>query len=178
MDPRRNSPKVADCTAGLVRHAPTRRTPADWTPTQRLKNLAICLGVRAAIKLADRLPPCLLFALGRACGLAAYQLLPQARATAHANLTRIMPLEAERLKMLCFVRLGENLATTLVLRRPGVRALDLVHLPQQTRELMTATLAEGRGAIFVSAHLGPFELVAAAFAELGHRPAIVVRESR
>jgi KDO2-lipid IV(A) lauroyltransferase len=31
--------------------------------------------------------------------------------------------------------------------------------------------------VFVSAHLGPFELVAAAVAELGHRPAVVVRES-
>jgi KDO2-lipid IV(A) lauroyltransferase len=38
-------------------------------------------------------------------------------------------------------------------------------------------LSEGRGAVFISAHLGPFELLPAAIAELGVCPAIVVRES-
>jgi KDO2-lipid IV(A) lauroyltransferase len=64
-----------------------------------------------------------------------------------------------------------------LLRREKLCALDLLEVPPEAASLLAAALAEGRGAIVVSAHLGPFEVLAAAVAELGHRPAVVVRES-
>jgi lauroyl/myristoyl acyltransferase len=73
--------------------------------------------------------------------------------------------------------IGENAALCLLLRRQGVRALDWVEVHDDDRIAFERVLARGRGAIFVSAHVGPFELLPAAVAELGLRPAIVVRES-
>lgn len=58
-----------------------------------------------------------------------------------------------------------------------MRALDTVFVSDAARSVFAETLAAGRGAVFVSAHVGPFEAIAAAVAELGLRPAIVVRES-
>lgn len=50
-------------------------------------------------------------------------------------------------------------------------------LGDESHAALQRALAVGRGVVFVSAHLGPFELVAAMIAELGYRPAIVVRQS-
>ena len=154
------------------------RTGQAWTLLQRLKNHAIFLGVRGLLPLLDRLPQTLLLALGRATGLVAYALARRPRATAHANLALVLPQrDTGELARSCFRRAGENLALSLMLRRRRLRALDLVVVPPESRAVLGRSLAEGRGAVFVSAHLGPFELVAAVVAELGYQPAVVVRES-
>jgi len=160
------------------RDARDARTGKPWGLGQRLKNDALYLGVRAALRIVDRLPARLLLALGRGLGWAAYWLCPALRATARRNVTLALPERSESgLARGCFVRAGENLATSLLLRRARCRALELVQVGAPELALLRETLAEGRGAVFVSAHLGPFELVAAAVAELGYRPAVVVRES-
>ena len=76
-----------------------------------------------------------------------------------------------------FRRLGENLGLCLLLRRPEWQALSCVEVSERARTELSNALAAGRGVVFLTPHLGPYELVAAAVAELGHQPAIVVRES-
>jgi KDO2-lipid IV(A) lauroyltransferase len=66
---------------------------------------------------------------------------------------------------------------SLLLRRTGLEANTLVSIDADAEELLRDVLGRGAGCVFVSAHIGPFEAVAAAVAELGFHPAIVVRES-
>ncbi len=154
------------------------RTGQPWTPGQRLKNDLIFWTVRALLWCADRIPPGALLASCRVGGRLTHALLHRLRATARENLRRALPhADSASLARESFVHAGENLGLTLLLRRPSLRAPALVEAAPDAARLLRDTLAEGRGAVFISAHLGPFEWIAATIAELGHRPAIVVRES-
>jgi KDO2-lipid IV(A) lauroyltransferase len=155
-----------------------RRLGESWTLGQWTKNTLIYWAVCSALGLADALPPGLLLALGRWLGQAAYMLLGRHRRTAERAIRVVLEeTNPRRVTRACFAALGQNLAVTLLLRRPEVRAAECVLLPPESRGQLEAALSEGRGLVFVSAHLGPFELVAATVAELGFRPAVVVRES-
>jgi Kdo2-lipid IVA lauroyltransferase/acyltransferase len=158
--------------------ASSARAGEVWTTGQRVKNDAIHVVLRVALRCADRTPARWLLALGRALGWITHLTCGSLRDRARENLALALPgRPSAELARASFVRAGENLARCLLLRRPEVHALDFVHVPEDSRAVLTATLAEGRGAVFVSAHLGPFELLAAALAELGLHPAVVVRES-
>ncbi len=154
------------------------RRGGHWSRRQRVKNALIRLAIRAALGVADRMPHALLSLSCRLLGHAAWALAPALRRQAIDAVADALPdANARAVASASFGNAGENLATTLLLRRRAVRALDLIEVPAEAEALLAATLAEGNGAVFVSAHLGPFEVVAAAIAELGHRPVAVVRES-
>lgn len=150
------------------------RAGGRWSLAQAAKNAAIRLAIRALLALADRLPARVLFALCRGAAgwvrLAAPSLERRARDRARAALPEA---EARRVARECFVNAGTSLAISLLLRRPGVRASSFVRIGEAAKR----ELADAAGAVVVSAHLGPFELVAPAVAELGLPTAIVVRES-
>lgn len=157
---------------------PDVRTGGRWTARQRLKNALIRGAIRGALALADRLPERWLLGAGRALGAVASLALRRARRLAENNIALALPeANARALARRAFVSAGENLACSLLLRRPATRALDWVEVDERSQATLDAALAEGRGAVFVSAHLGAFELLPAALAELGYRPAVVVRES-
>jgi KDO2-lipid IV(A) lauroyltransferase len=173
-------PRVSRPEPGLVKPLAARdaRTGLDWTRRQRLKNDVVYLLVRVLLALADRLPPRLLLGLGRVAGRAAHDLLPALRTEAHHNLRLALPrCDARHLARLSFQQAGENLALTVLLRRRSPAALQLVDIPSESEATLRGALGQGRGVVFVSAHLGPFELIPAALAELGYAPAVVVRES-
>jgi Kdo2-lipid IVA lauroyltransferase/acyltransferase len=154
------------------------RTGGRWTRAQRVKNFVLYVLLRLALSLADRLPRNALLALGRAAGLVAHGLFAASRRSAEQNVRHgLSGCEPEAMVKACFVRAGENLMTCLLLRRPCVRALDLIDVPDEARARIELALADGRGAVFVSAHLGPFEAIAAAVTELGYPSTVVVRES-
>ncbi len=155
-----------------------RREGGTWTLAQRVKNTFLYWVVRAALPCADMLPARLLIGLGRTVGQVAYLLLGRHRRAAERAIRAVLDeTNPRRLGRACFVKIGENLAVTLLLRRPEVRSADYVTIPPDSRELLRSALSRGRGMVFLSAHLGPFELIAARVAELGYLPAVVVRES-
>jgi KDO2-lipid IV(A) lauroyltransferase len=153
------------------------RFGGDWSASQRAKNALIALSVAAALRVVDRVPRRWLLAMGRAAGRTIRRLAGRSREQARNALANALSGDSSSIARSCFDHAGENLATSLLLRRTQVRALDLVEVPQSTAETFRAALAHGRGVVFVSAHVGPFEAFAAAVAELGLRPAVVVRES-
>lgn len=166
--------------AGLPQLAQSRdlRSGGRWTPLQSAKNALIRSAIRILIAIADRLPEAWLVSLGSAAGRVAARLLPSRREVVERNLARIVEAEATpALARSCFENAGRNLALCLLARRPGVRVLDRVHVCQTALDVLDGALATGKGVVFVSAHLGPFEWVAAAIAELGYRASVVVRES-
>jgi Kdo2-lipid IVA lauroyltransferase/acyltransferase len=154
------------------------RVGGRWSPGQRLKNALIRGLVVALLAVADRLPASWLLAIGRVLGEIAYHVHHAGRARALEALALARP-ERDRaaLARASFRHAGQSLGECLLLRRPDVRALDLVDVDDDCRALLRRVLGPGTGALVVSAHLGPFELVPAAIAELGERPAVVVRES-
>ncbi len=148
-----------------------------WTRAQTAKNSLIVLLVRAALMIVDRVPAPLLLLLGRYVGWLIARI-PRNRRVAESNAAYCFaPREAGRVARTSFVRAGENVALSLLLRRPTVRASDVVAMSEPACATLANALARGAGLVFVSAHAGPFEFVAARIAELGRPAAIVVRES-
>jgi KDO2-lipid IV(A) lauroyltransferase len=154
------------------------RSGGTWTRAQALKNALIRCAVKALLFGLDRLPAAWLRALLRRTSGAMRRCLRGTLRAAQSHAALALPArQREEVVRACFERAGDNLALSLLLRRPAVRALDWVRVAPEVRAAFDDVLARGKGAIFVSAHLGPYELVAAAIAELGYEPAIVVRES-
>jgi KDO2-lipid IV(A) lauroyltransferase len=154
------------------------RTGRRWGFAQALKNQLIYALVRVLLAAADRLPERLLLAVGRGLGLLAHRVLGRTRRLTRAHLLAACPNEnVTALARSAFRNAGENLSRTLLLRRRDFRAREHVHVGEEARAVLEGALAEGRGVVFVSAHLGPFEWLAAAMAEHGYQPVILVRES-
>lgn len=149
-----------------------------WTLRQAAKNFVLACVLRAGFRIADRLPETWLVSLCRLSGHIAGRILraPSARAR-RATATALPEPQASRVARACFAQAGEHLGLSLLLRRPGARPSRWVRLPETARRTLAQALERGSGAVFVSAHLGPFELLAAAIAEQGFRPSVVVRES-
>jgi KDO2-lipid IV(A) lauroyltransferase len=155
------------------------RTGGEWTRLQRAKNDLI-YGLAVLILWASRgLPLRTLRALGRGVGTAAHAVARKSRQTAMANVTRVFPEmgEAARRSLVrrSFVTMGELLADAVALLRP--RGGPLLVLTSDARALIEDALREGRGVVFASAHLGPWERLAASLVAAGVPLATLARES-
>jgi KDO2-lipid IV(A) lauroyltransferase len=151
-----------------------------WTLLQRAKNDAIWLLASLALDAARRLPPPTLLRLGRLLGQAAHLLVPRARDTARSNVARVFPrMEPEARRQLvrrCFIALGELLAETVAMLHTDTSPPPLP-LCDEARAVIDRARAEGRGVVFASAHLGPWERVAASLVAAGVPLVALVRES-
>jgi Kdo2-lipid IVA lauroyltransferase/acyltransferase len=85
--------------------------------------------------------------------------------------------DAVRRVRAAFLTLAATLADTLALFDPRERAGRTLTIDPASREVFRAALAEGRGVVFVSAHLGSWERMAALLVEEGFPVATVARES-
>jgi KDO2-lipid IV(A) lauroyltransferase len=150
-----------------------------WSFVQRLKNDAIFVVVAGALFIAERLPARLLRAVGPLLGLLVWAVAPRLRRLALANVRRALPSVDDAARP-AFVRrvfrelgsfLGEAIAT-LDPRRP---ISPLPFLPG-SREVLEDAIAEDRGVVFASAHLGPWERVAASLVAAGIPLTVVARE--
>ncbi len=155
------------------------RTGGVWTRRQRAKNDLI-FGLSVLALAASRaLPLRALRALGRGLGAAAHALAGGARRTALANVRLVFPEmdEAARRAFVrrSFVTMGELLADAVALLRP--RGGPLLVVTPDARALIDEALREGRGVVFASAHLGPWERVAASLVAAGVPLTTLARES-
>jgi KDO2-lipid IV(A) lauroyltransferase len=155
-----------------------RRFGENWTRAQSLKNGLIRGALRGLLFVLDRLPRAWLPTLCSFAGKLAHHLLGEARRRAWGRIATLLPgRNAHRVVRACFENAGKNLGLCLLLRRPGVRAAEFVTLSLASREALERALARGRGALVVSAHIGPFEMIPALLVEHGFSPSVVVRES-
>ena len=149
-----------------------------WTRAQAIKNAMLYALARAAIAIASALPARVVRALGRGLGLFAYAVLARPRRIAFANLARVFPERAPEdrraIARRAYVTLGGHLGDTVALLR-GDRS-RLVVAEAAVRTLQDAR-AEGNGVVFASAHLGPWEAVAAALVAHGVPLTTLARES-
>jgi KDO2-lipid IV(A) lauroyltransferase len=138
------------------------RTGGTWSAAQRLKNDAIWLAASLALGGLGALPPGALSAAGRGLGRVAHLLAADPRRTARANVARIFPdlgaAERDALVHRSFVTLGGLLGETVASLRGE---LTMLHVTDEARATLAEAMGDGRGVVFPSAHLGPWEHVAA-----------------
>lgn len=134
-----------------------------------------------ALTFAQRLPRSWLVRLGRGLGLLAHRLLASARRQARNNVALCFPEWSPR-ERADFVRenfltLGENLADTVALldaREPADRTLEV---PETSERVLREALSLGKGVVYLTAHLGPWERMAALLSARGFPISTVARES-
>ena len=155
-----------------------------WTRAQTLKNDAIFVVVRCALALLVPLPARQLRSLGRALGLVAFALLARVRRTALANVARVFPRmtarEANAVVRTSYVALGGHLGDALASLDPR-HPLEPLPVDDATLDLLAragrGAAGEPRGILFASAHLGPWERVAATLVARGIPMTVLARET-
>jgi KDO2-lipid IV(A) lauroyltransferase len=111
-------------------------------------------------------------------GLIAYLVLGRERRRVRARLAAGLGApQPERRVVGAFVRAGVVLADMLALLDPAERADRTLELDPASRATFRSALAEGRGVVFVSAHLGSWERMAAVLAADGFPVHTVARAS-
>ncbi len=154
------------------------REGGTWTPRQRLKNDALHALVRAALALVQRAPRGLVATVCRGLGLVAWAVLAKERGLVGARLAAGLgqPVAPRRVRAV-FLAAADVLADTLALLDPRERAGRAMTMDAASHEVFRAALAEGRGVVYIAAHLGPWERMAALLVEEGFPVATVARES-
>jgi len=154
---------------------------SSWSPRQRLKNDILYWTAAAAVRMGLLLPRTLLPFAGTLLGEVSYFALRRARAITLHNLGLVYPvLEAKERRVLAhrvFRCLGRTLTDTVALldaREPEARTL---RVPGASAKVLTDALAERRGVIYVTAHLGPWERMASLLAREGFPITTLARES-
>ena len=154
------------------------REGGTWTPRQRLKNDVLHALVRAALAAVRRAPRGVVAALCRALGVVAWALLGRERGLVRARLEAGLgrAIAGRRVRAV-FLAAGDVLADTLALLDPRERAGRTMTMDAASHAVFRDALAEGRGVVYVAAHLGPWERMAALLVEEGFPVATVARES-
>jgi KDO2-lipid IV(A) lauroyltransferase len=117
--------------------------------------------------------------LGQRLGDLAYWVIPGRRAVARQNLVLAFggerpPRELAGLCRKSFQHLGMTLVESCILRFGAPTSL-VSRVSAEGTEHLEAAMAQGKGVLFLSAHLGNWELLAAAHVLTGHRLSVVVR---
>jgi len=152
-----------------------------WSLGQRVKNDVLFALVTIVLAITTRLPRSWLRGLGRALGVVAWVLVPSARHLACANVARAFPdrpPEACRdLARASYRELGIHLGDAVAMLGPSPCPLDPLPFAPGARAIFDEALAEGHGVVFASAHLGPWERVAATLVAAGLPLTVVGREA-
>lgn len=150
-----------------------------WSSTQARKNDVLHALVRAGVALVGRLSRSQARAAGRLLGALAHALLGRERRIARDNLRLAFPeLDEASVHVLArrtFVSLGEELGATAVTLDPARKPRLLPFAPGAEDALARAS-ASGCGVVLASAHLGPWESVAATLVAAGTPLSVVARE--
>ncbi|MDD5309275.1 MAG: lysophospholipid acyltransferase family protein [Deltaproteobacteria bacterium] len=148
---------------------------------RRLKNWLIYHAIRMALFAVGLVPRRMTLAVGAGLGRLAHGLArgERARARRHLALALDLPESAARVRALCrgvFVRLGQSAVEVCrVCRDP--RLAPKVRIPDRSRAALDEALAGGRGVVFVTGHLGNWEIMAHHLASLGYPISTVAKES-
>jgi len=145
--------------------------PARWSRTQWLKNTLIYLGVRLLVGLLRLLPLAVLWPLGGLLGRLAALVDVSDRRRAEAQIAQAFPELGSgmhrRLARDMFVHLGHSAMETLKIDRL-FSGPDAVRLSDEQRALFDAALAEKKGVVVISGHIGNWELAAQLLGKEGY----------
>ena len=144
---------------------------------KRIKRSVRSLLVRAAIQLLGLLPLRPALALGGLAGLAAFHLAAGTCRLALASLAQAFPerTEADRRAIAreMFVHLGRDALELAAIRSYDARLERYVELSPPT--LLQEVIARGKGMVFVTGHVGNWELLARGIARAGIPNAVIAK---
>ena len=154
---------------------------SSWSRRQRWKNDAIYFAAHTGIQIGIALPRSWLGPLGSAIGLAAHAFFRGATRTTLNNLAHIYPdaspLARRTLARQIFSSLGRNLMDAIALLDPTEAPDRTLGITRESRDVLEHALGEGRGVVYATCHLGPWERMAALLAGLGYPITTIARES-
>jgi KDO2-lipid IV(A) lauroyltransferase len=143
--------------------------------SKRLKRYLRYLVLRAALKAVSLLPLALASRLGALFGTAAYAVALGERKKALASLQRAgLPASLARA---CFEHLGQAAFELACVEQIDARFEQVVEWPAADRAVLDAALARGRGVVFVSGHLGNWELLARRVSHAGYPCHTIAKET-
>lgn len=153
------------------------RLGGEWSLAQRAKNDAIYALATAALAGCSVLPRRALDGVARVLAGMARVVARGERERAVRNVKRVLGSsddDARALVRECFLAMGEMLADSVAasFATPAPLAMHA-----RDRAIVADALAEGRGVVLPSAHLGPWERVAATLVDAGVPLVTLVRES-
>ncbi len=139
-------------------------------PTRVRRALRSAL-LHALIAAAMRLPLRAGLALGSLAGRAGWLLASRTRRLAREQLALAFPertaAELDAIARDCFLHLGRVAGETLAIRSYDARLEDYVSFAPGALETLQGLLARGRGLVFVTGHVGNWELLARRVARAG-----------
>jgi Kdo2-lipid IVA lauroyltransferase/acyltransferase len=149
-----------------------------WSPWQRLKNGLIYWLVRAGVGVAAHAPRGLVRGVVAALAFVAWALGASLRDRVARRLAVGVgrPSDPGEVRA-AFAAVGEAIGSMATLFRSDERAEVALDLDDASSAAFRAALDEGRGVVYVTAHLGPWERMAALLVERGFPVATVARES-
>jgi KDO2-lipid IV(A) lauroyltransferase len=154
-------------------------TPVVW-PTRARRRLRHEL-VRLALAAVGRLPLLVAGRLGAAVGWLGFQLARRERARALASLSRAFPLETDAWRRgvahRAFVHFGAAAGELASVWRQGAGHNASVSWPHEAWAPLAAARAQGKGILFVTAHLGNWEVMARALVAGGYPTSVIGREA-
>ena len=146
---------------------------------KRLKRSVRSALLRALVRLLARVPPRAALALATAVGRAAWLVARDTRREMLAQLTSAFPektvAEREGIARASLVHLAWLAAEVVTLPRHRRRIADYVALPPAAEGLLRAAVARGRGLVYVTGHVGNWELMAQRVAMLGFGSATIAK---
>lgn len=144
---------------------------------KRIKRTIRSALVRAALRLLSLLPLAPALAFGAFAGGLAHRLAPKTRRLALASLAQAFPekpeAEREEIARAMFVHLGRSAMELAAIRSYDARLDEYVELTPP--RLMQDVIARGRGMVFVTGHLGNWELLARRIARAGIPNAVIAK---
>jgi Kdo2-lipid IVA lauroyltransferase/acyltransferase len=147
---------------------------------KRLKRYAVYVAARILIALLLLVPLRVSLSLGRWLGFAAFVLARRDRRRALAQIAEALSAThdaARALALRVFENIGRVAVELAILPRIRHRLRDYVELADADLRLLERALSEKRGVIFVSAHLGSWELLAQRIAAEGFDCATLAKKS-
>ena len=143
-----------------------RRAPR-WSRGQRIKNALLYFLMRGAWSAAERLP---LRGLLRLVGVVAPYIFRRESRRARRQLRATMPhLDATKTIRRMFVHFAQSIWELSRLGR------DLPELDESARRVLDQVIAEGKGGILISGHVGNWEILGQAIAAAGYPVATIAR---
>lgn len=146
----------------------TPATPRVRGPMKRGKRALIYAVVAALIAAARQLPPRLAVAIGAGVGLLAGLLAGRERRRALRNVQRVWPALPRRARRALvrrmFVNLGRSALECVVMHKLDRGRAAVVRFTPGSLAALRAALARGRGVVYVTGHVGNWELMARAVA--------------
>jgi KDO2-lipid IV(A) lauroyltransferase len=153
---------------------------ASVKPLKRLKRWLRFVVLRALLAVVARLPFALAVRLGETLGALAFTLVPGERQKALASLATAFPElpDASRLDLArrAFRHLGRSVLEVACVDQVLPRFESFLEWPDEDRAILERVLARKKGVVFVTGHIGNWELMGWRVARAGYPVRAVAKE--